>query len=415
MKYKKQVVFLETYSTVMTYKIARLFKKKGYETVLIRVSESNKRDSHFYDDAYDKIINLNINLSIKSNIFSLHKKLIVLIRILKLRPYVIFGKANPNLPVALFRILFNQTPFIYFPYDIRCQYSHPNPVYAMKTRGLSRAEIKAERFCFEHADGIMHKGSPEELKHLNGRMLGDNIKLSKHQITFHPYCSKEFCVPINKNKLSKIDNEIHTVYLTTGGEINRETYKIFFDFAKRLITQKIHYHLYVGKIISSKIDRTQEFIKKNKDYPNFKYFHIEESRNPKEIVKEISKYDFGLLSHFLEENLTPIEQEERLFELEQGFAVTNKVSTYMEAGIPVLCSPEIAFSHKLYDNYKILPLPNPNIKNLNEKLHRIDYKQLEKNLLKAREDFDMDKNFPRLEKFVKEIVASKKKNKNPGL
>ena len=49
------------------------------------------------------------------------------------------------------------------------------------------------------------------------------------------------------------------------------------------------------------------------------------------------------------------------------------------------------------------------IKNLKTKIKTQNYKQLEKNILKAREDYLMEKHFPRLEKFVKKIVANKRK------
>ena len=47
MNSKKQIVFIESYSTVMTYKIAKLFKKNGYETVLIRLLEQKLSDDKF--------------------------------------------------------------------------------------------------------------------------------------------------------------------------------------------------------------------------------------------------------------------------------------------------------------------------------------------------------------------------------
>ena len=93
---------------------------------------------------------------------------------------------------------------IYFPYDIRAN-EYATKEIAKKVRGIPNFEIKAERFCFENADGIMHKGAPNELKYLNGRMLGDNLKICPLDISFLPYCSKEFIIPINKNKLSKKD------------------------------------------------------------------------------------------------------------------------------------------------------------------------------------------------------------------
>ena len=42
--------------------------------------------------------------------------------------------------------------------------------------GRKKYEIDAERYCFENADGIMHKGSEDELSHLKkDNMLGNKI------------------------------------------------------------------------------------------------------------------------------------------------------------------------------------------------------------------------------------------------
>ena len=64
-------------------------------------------------------------------------------------------------------------------------------------KGLKKFEINSEKFCFEKADGIIHKGAPDELKFLEGRIF-EKINFAPLQLTFHPYCSKEFMIPFNK-------------------------------------------------------------------------------------------------------------------------------------------------------------------------------------------------------------------------
>ncbi|MEK6935703.1 MAG: hypothetical protein AABW67_02865 [Nanoarchaeota archaeon] len=407
MNSKKQIVFIESYSTVMTYKIAKLFKKNGYETVLIRLLEQKLSDDKFYSDAYDKVINFNISstkISLKDSLmnmktsFNLIKSVfIAFIQISKLKPYTIFGKANPNWPIAFFRIWFRKFPFIYFPYDIHVHWYSSTKI--AKKRGISKFEIFSERFCFEHSDGIMHKGSPEELKYLNGRMLGKNIRLPKNQITFHPYCSKEFCVPINKNKLSKDDGELHFVHIVSGGELKKSNYIPFFNFGKNIIKHKIHYHLYISQVLGSGKNEVNEFLKECKKEKYYKYFHIHSPLNPKEIVQEISKYDLGILSSFQSEYVKQ--------ELEPKFCTGNKFATYLEAGIPIFCSSNLDFSYKLCKDYRVLPFINSNSEDFQQIVSKLNPKKLEKNIIKARQNFDMDKNFPRLEEFVRNIVNQK--------
>ena len=58
---KKQIIFLESYATVMFYKIAKEFKKKGYETILIRILKPDLSEKLFYNNAYNKVIDINLS------------------------------------------------------------------------------------------------------------------------------------------------------------------------------------------------------------------------------------------------------------------------------------------------------------------------------------------------------------------
>ena len=50
------------------------------------------------------------------------------------------------------------------------------------------------------------------------------------------------------------------------------------------------------------------------------------------------------------------------------------------------------------------------IRNLKRRIKKLNYKELETKISRAREDFNLEKHFPRLEKFVKEVVVSKNKS-----
>lgn len=394
----------------MVYKIAKAFKEKGYETVLIRMLEQPPKDKEFYNQAYDKVIDLDLsyfkvtNKNFSKIIFSFKKLKSLMIgfkKILGLKPYIIFGRAPISTPIALFRIFFIKTPFVYFPYDIRCQ---GLPTLEMGKKRLPLFEIKADRFCFEHSDGIMHKGAPYELNHLNGRVLGDNIKLPPNIIAFHPYCSRDFIVPLNKNKLSKKDSEMHFVYVGGAGKKDENFYLSQFECFHKILDKKIHIHFYFASEISDKKDAEKEnlikksFIEKNKNLKNFKYFHLENPYNPKNIVKEISKYDFGIAPYvFFPEN-----------GLETSLGTGNKISTYLEAGLPFFYRKEYIFTNSLTKKYGITLVWPDDMDNLDKLIKKLDYRELEKGVVKMRNDFLMEKHFPRLENFVKEVVKSKK-------
>ena len=409
---KKQIVFLEPFPTVMIYKIAKLFRKKGYETILIVLLESGS-SKDFHKSAFDKIFFFNLSffkINLKNApliLGSLFKKLRDIFKIgksiLKLKPYAIFTRASPSWPCAIMRILFRKSPLIYFPYDIRSQY-YMTSKQAIKA-GMPKFEIKSEKFCFENAEGIMHKGDPEELNFVNGRIFGNNVKLPSLQICFHPYCSKEFIVPINKNKLSKKDKDIHMVYLGSMGTVGPTGCTYVFDNIKPLIKQKIHVHLYTrpNSISNNKVvnffEEDNNFTRTYNDILKSKYFHLHEPLEPKEIILEISKYDFGIW---------PANTAEPPYNIEASLALGNKLSSYLEAGIPYISNEFNKYINKEGKEYGICSSYNEKkIGNIKDKLKKLNSKKLEKNIIKARKDFDMDKNFPRLENFVKKVVDFK--------
>jgi len=409
---KRPIIFFEPFPTVPVYKIARLFKERGYRTISLRILESKGLSDEFYKDAFDRIVSLNIDFS-KINKKNINEMLVyvrknlnrfrkILSYIQKLKPYVIVARAEPSLPCALMKIALRKTPFVYFPYDIRSQ-AFKTIKEAKKRRGVNKWEIWAERFCFEHSGGIMHKGDPEELKYLNGSMLGNNIKLVQLQISFLPYCSGEFNVPINKNKLSKKDKETHMVFIGSIGSVNPSACNYLLEYFKEIIKQKIHIHIYTQPNTIPKEEVVSSFKNVWGEITKSKYLHIHEPLGPKEIIREISKYDYGLW---------PLDYKLKnpKITLEPKLATGNKLSSYLEAGIPFFNSPEHEFADKLMARYGLsLHFGDLNDShNLKDRIKKADYKELEKKVIKMRNEFDMDKNFPRLERFIRAVVAKKK-------
>tara|TARA_Y100000034_G_scaffold45936_1_gene56480 strand:+ start:10540 stop:11799 length:1260 start_codon:yes stop_codon:yes gene_type:complete len=413
---KKQIVFLEPFPTVMIYKIARLFKKKGYETILVVLLESKDASKEFHKGAFDKIIFFDLSffkINLKNApliLISLIKKLKGLIEssisILRLKPYVVFTRGSPSWPCALTMKLFKKIPIIYFPYDIRCQY-YKSIKHAIKFGKMSKFELNAERFCFENADGVMHKGYVKELEFLNGRMLGNKIKLSPFTLSFLPYCSKEFNVPINSNKLSKKDKGIHIVHIDSMGSVGPIGAKYVYNTLNDLVNQKIHIHIYSRPNSISK-EQLMKFFKEESEFTKSygsllksKYFHLHPPLEPDKIAAEISNYDYGLYPSGPKTELSK-------YDLELRFSTGNKIASYLEAGLPLIYEDDAIFTGELLSSYKVdIPYKIQNLKTLKKRLNKLNYSQLIKNVKKAREDFDMNKNFPRLEKFVNLVVRNK--------
>lgn len=414
---KKQIVFVEPFPTVMLFKIAKLLRQKGYETVLIKILESKGASEEFHKGGFDKIISLNLSfyrINIKNFpliAISLIKKIKNLFKalysIVKLRPYVVIARACPNWPCAVARKLTRKAAFIYFIYDIRSQ-SFETPEMAKKN-GLPSHEIKAERFCFENCDGLIHKGNPDEINYINGRMLGSDIKFPKFQLSFFPYASKEFIKPFNKNKISKKDGGTHIVYVGSMGSVGPIGGAYVFDNIEPFVKQGIHVHLYTRPNSVSK-EQVKEFFsedslftRKYKEILNSKYFHLHEPVEPDELGKEISKYDFGIWPA----------PEKKEYDTEPDMSLGNKLSSYIEAGIPFLSNKINKFINKVGEDLGIVieyDLKNKKeIDKIGNLLKKIDKKQLEKNIKNARANFIMEKHIDKFEKFIIDVANSKRR------
>jgi len=398
MKKKNIVFYFASPPNIHVYKIARLFYKKGYKTTLVTMCEKEALDINFYKNTFHEIIFSNFQFfkpSRKTPYYLLKRGLDFikfLIKMKTLKPFVVIGITGANWQLRIaHKYFFKKYPFIYFPYDIISFYSNSRED-AIK-QGYKPYDLDAEKYNLKNSDGILHKGSPNELEFFKDK----NYSLSKNQLSFSTYSSKEFSVPLNKNKLSKKDKEIHIIY--AGFFFNdEESIKIITDCFNEILSQKLHLHIYAYVTHIPKTQAESYFKDLLQRFTKSIYFHIHPPLGPKEIIKEISKYDYSLWLNTLNPKLS-----------DNKYHSGNKVASYLEAGVPMIYSKESLYIDELMKQYYLEELGFwKNFKGLRKRLKKLNYKEIEKKTINAREDFDMDKNFPRLERFIEEAVASKK-------
>jgi hypothetical protein len=133
-----------------------------------------------------------------------------------------------------------------------------------------------------------------------------------------------------------------------------------------------------------------------KEVTDSKYFHIHPSVNPKEIVKEISKYDFGFWIH----TDSPLNESS----IEPGLGAGNKFATYLEAGLPFVYSKQFKFIDKLMKKYGLDCLGINETSEVSKAINKVKYSTLLKRVEKARKELDISNDIPKLENFINTIT-----------
>ena len=173
------------------------------------------------------------------------------------------------------------------------------------------------------------------------------------------------------------------------------------EFLRETAKQKFHTHIYaLNELLSRRKDK-QMILESFKDFIGTKYFHLHEVMGPKEIIHEISKYDFGVNFSYTHDPGT----------IEPTYSMGNKFASFFEAGLPILNDEEIRFVGKTIKKFGAgisVPFDKKGLKDLNKKLKKLNYKKMEKNIEKVRKkDFNIDNHISRLEDFIEKVVAKK--------
>lgn len=160
------------------------------------------------------------------------------------------------------------------------------------------------------ADGRVYTTSYqlEEAKKLYG--------VEEPTLVFHNYVSEGDLPEKLLPKLSDRDAQVHLVYEGgIGGSFHRDFSSLFIELAKR----NIHIHIYPTFYYK---ELTQLF----SPFPNI---HYHTPLSPKQIIEEMSQYDFGIIPFNLEKG------NKRFLDS----TLANKFFEYLAAGLPVITSP----------------------------------------------------------------------------
>lgn len=365
------VIFTHLKPEIWHFKLARVLRRKGIKMTAFYLQ---KCDKEFYGKAFNEINCLDLpNLKPKNIFIEFFKNpgkfAKFFYKLFTIKTDITISEGPPYYLTAFYiKIFKSRSKRVFFPYDIYFA--------RLKNPGLlTRKQLLGEKYCFRNCDAIMHKEGPGVLD-----LLPTDYNTKKPSLYMPIYCLKEwFAKCENGKKLSALDGEIHIVNPSAFYGGKSLIYDSMISYITNIIKQKIHLHFYVsGNIEEVKARGDKEVALNNKKL--MKYFHIHKFVPPEKLSKEICKYDFGLYLIHYTKLVNPMFVK---------FTSGNKISSYLEAGIPFIAKEENKLNSELARKYGIGVVVK-DIKNIREILKKFRNREAERKILKFRERYSFE-------------------------
>ncbi len=375
------LLFTHIKPEIWHYKLAKSLRKKGIKTSAFYIK---KCDRQFYESAFNEITCLELpNMKAKTVFIEFFKNPAkftkFFYKLFTAKSDISITEAPPNYLAAFYLwALKGRTKRVLFPYDIfSARVKNPSVLTGKQTLG--------EKYSFKNADAIMYKEGSGVLN-----LLPKDYDIDKKPALFMPMYSIEewFANPKKIEKLSKKDGEIHIVNPSAffGGE--SVIYNSMIPYITEIIKQKIHLHFYVSGDLKAVEEKGHKEVALNNP-ELIKYFHIHKFVAPEKLAEEISKYDLGLyLTHYT--NLANPDFPQ--------YTSGNKISSYMEAGIPFVVKEENKLNSNLARKNGIGVVVK-DIDEMKKAIEKFDLKKAEQNVLKFREKYTFDNHASEIIKF----------------
>jgi len=117
-------------------------------------------------------------------------------------------------------------------------------------------------------------------------------------------------------------------------------------------------------------------------------FHFAPGRLPWEITPLLAEYDWGLMIYYFDV-LVGNDHFQHI--------MPTKIFMYLEAGLPVLVSAELAAASRFVKEYNVgLVIEREQIKSLHEMMESVDYRLLRDNVLEVRRRMSLQNRLPEL-------------------
>jgi len=275
-----------------------------------------------------------------------------------------------GLLILMVKWFFPSIQRIFFPYDILA-YARPKE---LKYHTTNRFGFFLDRICYEKCDKIITKGFEGELKYLEGI----------YRIHEKPHFAFNFLIEkkdvVDKKNIELDVDDIQLVFIggVSDSRCNDNNCEVF----KEILNEKnITLHVYSHSSLD--ILKDFEHIEKLVIQPYI--------TGHKELIKEISKYDFGVTIS------DPFEHEFIQAKMASGM----RIYDYIAAGLPIIVDEkhELQANIVKINNFGIV-IPRHDVKNIISHIKGHGYKQLITSIKKNREKFFAEKNISKLIAFL---------------
>lgn len=256
---------------------------------------------------------------------------------------------------------------------------------------------KKQRYCMENADALCARDLQAQYVRQN-----HGFKLPKKIIYFPEYCWDARNIP---GREEKADNgEIHIALAGSFGleKLNQEDFG-YYDIAKRIVSQGVHFHVYphCHWLYAPKAryeHMFSDFIELSKQTP---YFHLHRTVPMDELVAELSRYD-AAISVIRSLIYGKVPRTHTL--AHYNHCGSARISDYIDAEIPVIINQELKLQCRVLANYG-LPVVGSNevIDDIKRPLMGYRTEAAKEKIRRGKSIYSLHNNAPRLDAFYRDL------------
>ncbi len=192
-------------------------------------------------------------------------------------------------------------------------------------------------------------------------------------------------------KLSETEGGTHIVYEGSVDEERTGAHYDLLDIFDEITRKGFHLHIYTTR----EADYYRELSRKNKR------LHFHGRKDPAELMKEMTQYDFGWSGFNSSRNTTHLDA-----------AMPNKVMEYISAGLPVISFPHK--TQKMFLEGNGLGIIISSVDELQSSLDGENIREIRDEVQRRRLDFTVERNIGQVEEFYKRVMNNHKTTPRPG-